>query len=364
MPKLYIIGAGCSRNYTEGTTRVPGLASPLDRDFFVMAKKVILHGKIDPTLALMLDSLLFDLYRLYGYLPPERNVDHSTLLNEEGLRLLDDPHLGLESVMTAISLENELFMKLPCLFGYREPSTYLPTQLAPLLELIANTISEALLGPPCSKHRKLAESLGRGDIVISYNYDTLMDNALRNCGKLSDNGYLLPFEKVSSSGTWERPDDKASEITLLKLHGSLNWMRCTNCDSNLMMRYEKMGRWETSIPKICPKCGLSGGYLERLIVPPLLTKDYSDHAINYLWREASMRISRNVHEIVAIGYSLPATDFASETLLRTGLGFSRQKEIPLTLVNPDEKALDRFSKIFAPSKITWIKSVDEYLATL
>lgn len=99
-------------------------------------------------------------------------------------------------------------------------------------------------------------------------------------------------------------------------------------------------------------------------MPPLLTKDYSDHAINYLWREARRQFRRYIHEIVAIGYSLPATDFASETLLRTGLEFNRQKEISLTLVNPDKEVLDRFSKIFAPSKITWIKSIDEYLATL
>jgi len=348
----------------EGTTRVPGLVSPLDKDFFVMAKKVILHREIDPMLAMMLDSLIFDLSRLYGYLPRETNANHPTRLNEEDLRVLDDPHLGLESVMTAISLETELFMKPPCFLGHREPNLYLSTQLAPLIELVAVTISEALLGPPCSKHRKLAESLVAGDMVISYNYDMLMDNALRNCGKLSDSGYLLPFEKVSSGGTWEKPDEKASEITLLKLHGSLNWTRCTNCDSNLMMRYEKMDHWETSIPKTCPKCGEDGIYLERLLVPPLLTKDYSDHAINYLWREASRRLHRNIHEIVAIGYSLPATDFASETLLRTGLQFNRQKEISLTLVNPDKEVLDRFSKIFAPSKITWIKSIAEYLDVL
>lgn len=127
-----------------------------------------------------------------------------------------------------------------------------------------------------------------------------------------------------------------------------------------------MGNWETSIPRKCPKCGEDGSYLERLIVPPLLTKDYSDHAINYLWREANRRLKGCIHEIVAIGYSLPATDFASETLLRTGLQFNRQKQIPLTLVNPDHdrKVFERFSKIFDPGKITWKKSVDEYLDSL
>jgi len=367
MSKLYLIGAGCSKNYAQGTTDIPGLTSPVDKDFFEMAKKVIIRRKqIDQTWDLMLDGFISDLSRLYGYLPRERSLDDLSILNEEDLKVLDDPRLSLESVMTTISLESELFMKQPCILGYEEPNMNISIRLAPLIQLVTVTISEALQGPPCSKHRKLAESLEQRDIVISYNYDMLMDNALRNCRKLSDSGYLLPFQKVSNGVTWEGPDQAASEITLLKLHGSLNWIHCTYCDSNLMMRYEKAANWETSIPRQCPKCGELGSYLRRLIVPPLLTKDYSDHAINYLWGAASHLLQSYVNEIVAIGYSLPATDFASETLLRTGFEFNRQKNIHVTLVNPDPdgRVFERFSRIFDPDKITRQKSLDEYLDTL
>jgi len=360
---LYIIGAGCSRNYAEGTTSVPNLASPLDKDFFVMAKKVILHKGIDEMLAIGVDELIWDLYRFYGHdLPRLTNQHDATLLSEENLRVLDDPQLGLESVMTAISIEAELFTKPICSFGHREPNPFPSFKLAPLIELVAVTISEALVGPLCSKHLRLAELLREGDIVISYNYDILMDNALRNQGKLSDGGYLLPFEKVRNGGAWEKPEDKSSAITLLKLHGSLNWMRCTSCDSNLMMRYEKTDHRETSIPEECPKCGIGGEYLERILVPPLLTKDYSDPAINYLWRETNRRLhNTRIDEIVSIGYSLPATDFTSEVLLRMGLEFNRQRRIPLTLVNPNEGVLCRYSMIFGRDKITWKRSLDEYL---
>jgi hypothetical protein len=327
-----------------------------------MAKKVILHKGINEMLEIGLDDLIWDLYRLYGHDLPHLTDQHNLpLLDAENLRVLDDPRLGLESVMTAISIETELFMKPTCLFGHREPNPFPSAKLGPLIELVAVTISEALLGPFCSKHLRLAELLREGDVVISYNYDILMDNALRYRGKLSDSGYLLPFQKVRNGGTWEKPDDQASEITLLKLHGSLNWMRCTSCDSNLMMRYEKPGYWETSIPKTCPKCGESGHYLERILVPPLLTKDYSDPAINYLWREANRRLHTRIDEIVSIGYSLPATDFTSEILLRTGLEFNRQRQIPLTLVNPCEEVLRRYSRIFSRDRITWNKSLDEFL---
>ena len=39
--KTYLLGAGCSRNYAEGVTKIQGLLPPLDKDFFRMAKKVM-----------------------------------------------------------------------------------------------------------------------------------------------------------------------------------------------------------------------------------------------------------------------------------------------------------------------------------
>lgn len=365
MQKLYIIGAGCSKNYTEGTTTIQGLVPPLDRDFFQMAKKVILNRKMGFGLKSMLEAFIFDIYRLYGHSPSALmpRKDDLDLLTEEALNVLDDPNLSLEGVMTTISLDSEMFIRPPCVLGVKGTDNFITDRLAPLIELIAVTISESLSGPRCSKHRKLAESLTAGDLVISYNYDLLMDNALRDCGMLTDNGYLLQFQRVSSGTTWDRPNEDRSQVKLLKLHGSLNWMHCIRCDSKFMMRNEKMDSWMTSIPEECPICREDGSNcLERLLVPPLLTKDYSDHAINYLWSEAHRQI-RTIREIVAIGYSLPPTDFASETLLRTSLEYF-QRHIPLTLVNPSKEAFKRYSEIFAPDKITWIESLDSYLDAL
>ncbi len=41
---------------------------------------------------------------------------------------------------------------------------------------------------------KLAGRLNKGDIVWSFNYDVLMDNALRNTGKVTDSGYVFRFD--------------------------------------------------------------------------------------------------------------------------------------------------------------------------
>jgi hypothetical protein len=371
MSKLLIIGAGCSRNYSQSISTMTGLESPLDSDFFRMAKKVILHGLIDPNLMQMIDLLIDDLRRLYGYEPPDLNTV-SLLGNEQRIgqpayerfiEVLDDKRLSLEKVMTQLSLEKEIFQHLPPFLGFggneKDKNSDL---LAPLIELIAITISKALEGPPCLKHSRLANSMERGDAVISFNYDILMDNALRNSNKITDSGYLLPLQRVSDNGYWRRPEETTSDVTLLKLHGSMNWLHCINCNSYLLMRSEKVGSWDASHPKFCPNCQEPAS-LNRVIVPPMLTKDYSSQPIDYLWRQAGKCVSR-VRDIVILGYSLPPTDFAAEALLRIALLYSLQKEIHFTIVNPDETVFERFSKTFNSSKIEWKSSLEAYLDTL
>jgi NAD-dependent SIR2 family protein deacetylase len=268
--------------------------------------------------------------------------------------------------MTELSLEMEIFSRLPPFYGYKQTNniSYSADKLALLIELVAITISKALEGPPCPKHTKLANSLKTGDVVISFNYDILMDNALRNSSKLTDCGYLIPFQKVSIDGQqWTKAEDVSSDVVLLKLHGSMNWMHCAYCGCYFLTRYEKTGAWYVSLPPNCPNCGESNAYLERVIIPPLLSKDYSSQPMGYLWRQAERHLFR-VREIVAIGYSFPPTDFATEALLRIGLPWDIQKQTHFTVVNPDKKVFERFAKAFNASKVEWVSSLEEYLDVL
>jgi NAD-dependent SIR2 family protein deacetylase len=199
-----------------------------------------------------------------------------------------------------------------------------------------------------------------GDVVFSYNYDLLIDNALRQKRKLTDDGYKLTFHRVYDEGEWLSPDVQRSSIKLLKLHGSLNWIRCTICGSNLLVRREKIGEWATSLPSSCPKCFSKKEFMQRLIVPPFQTKNYADPAISYLWFEASKAL-RKIEEIIIIGYSLPTTDFASEALLRVALSRKKRNRIPVTIVNKDPTVVRRFSEIFNDQKIAHYPSMVAYL---
>lgn len=141
-----------------------------------------------------------------------------------------------------------------------------------LKELISRTLDYALMGPPCRKHVALAETMGPGDVVLSLNYDVLLDNALYDRGKISDSSYSMNFFKANVEGNWRKPDDNASDVTLLKLHGSSNWIRCGLCGVLLLYRSKKQAL-SGAISFLCPRCSSTDKYGQRMIIPPVQSKD-------------------------------------------------------------------------------------------
>lgn len=361
--RLLILGAGCSRNYSQGTSNIEGLESPLDSNFFKMAKKVILNSRLEPNLAVRIEGMVHNLHRLYGYEPFEVRGWINTSDASRFLEVLDDDRLSLEKVMTQLILENEIFQRMPPFDGYYQAENRtIDVDDSPkaLIELVALTISKALEGPVCSEHMRLANSLSQGDVVISFNYDILMDNALRETKKFTDCGYLVPFQKVLDRQEQRKSEDAPSDITMLKLHGSLNWLHCSFCDSNFLNRSEKISTQYATLPSSCPNCGESNVYFERVIVPPLVAKDYSIQPLKYLWSRANRYVAR-AREIVIIGYSFPPTDFATEALLRDSFPWNMQRRTRFVIVNNDEKVFERFKKTFSSSVVEWKSSLKEYL---
>jgi hypothetical protein len=77
-------------------------------------------------------------------------------------------------------------------------------------------------GNPGNNHFRLAQTLiarRHETAVMSFNYDLLIDNALLRCGLRPDYGTDL--------SNWPR----GGPVSLFKLHGSLNWLRCPICTS-------------------------------------------------------------------------------------------------------------------------------------
>jgi hypothetical protein len=236
MPSLYILGAGCSRNFSQASHGIQGLRSPTNSDFFKMARLVIENTgmKSDPRFMEEIDLLIRTIAPLYG--------------GRNNLSFFSNRNLSLEDVMTLLDIDFRIFSPLVAQrLGQNESP-----QMRVLKDLLSRTLDYALMGGPCRKHRALARRMKQGDIVLSLNYDILIDNALFSLGRVRDSGYKMNFYKVNRNGNWAEPNSDRSKVTLLKLHGSLNWVRCGLCGSVLLYRYMKQTLTDGTFQ--CPRC--------------------------------------------------------------------------------------------------------------
>jgi NAD-dependent SIR2 family protein deacetylase len=273
--------------------------------------------------------------------------------DKNDIHLFGNRNLRLEDVMTLLDIDFRLFSPLAAQrLGLNESR-----ELRALKDLLARTLDYALTGPPCRKHDALAKRMKHRDVVLSLNYDILIDNALSNLGKITDSGYRMNFFKVNQDGEWMRPSLDSSEISLFKLHGSLNWIRCRLCGALLLYRQRKQILSGIQLFR-CPRCS-SQETSERMMIPPIQSKDYGDKDMAFLWFQAD-RTMREFSRIVCIGYSFSPLDSDMVSLMRRLR--SRQASIPeVDFVSPDRQAEERLRRLLDISKMNRFRNLTHYL---
>jgi len=93
-----------------------------------------------------------------------------------------------------------------------------------MIFLFAHVINETQRGPVSKQYAKLASMCDKSDVLITFNWDTLLDRALYESGTwIPDTGYGVNFRNILDAD-WRPPSLQASSILLLKLHGSVNWL--------------------------------------------------------------------------------------------------------------------------------------------
>jgi len=120
-----------------------------------------------------------------------------------------------------------------------------------------------------SEKRRLYDTfvthLDPGDIVITFNYDTLIEDALTRNGK----PYRLFLDRFTSvNHSYGVVDSKMQEIILLKMHGSIDWFDRTHFD-NKLKHIRQQSLWQTPKHTIfsnpsdfMPKKIVNGPYFE------------------------------------------------------------------------------------------------------
>lgn len=184
-----------------------------------------------------------------------------------------------------------------------------------------------------------AAAIKPDDLIISLNYDTLLEAALLK--KWQNINYGLNFSDIYSSVPLHK--DSAAPL-LLKLHGSVNWLYCPNCDAlYCYIGAKAIERIFQGRNELCP---YDNCYLKGIIIPPTEKKDYGLPPLALMWIKAS-KLLRSSTEINFIGYSLNEIDMQVLYLLKRSLFNNPEKPI-LRVIDPDPANIvfERYERLF------------------
>jgi hypothetical protein len=145
-----------------------------------------------------------------------------------------------------------------------------------------------------------------------------------------------------------------------KLHGSLNWLRCDQCEHvyiNPDWPIATLAIEEESDANTC-HCGYYP--LSHLLVTPSLVRDIREPNLLEVWRHA-LELLRTAEKWIFVGYSLPIEDIAIRSILQRAFnGRGRGKHTPDVLVvdfSKDGKENSdlnrRYRELFPNAKFEW-----------
>ncbi|MGA2903479.1 MAG: hypothetical protein ABSD98_06595 [Candidatus Korobacteraceae bacterium] len=170
----------------------------------------------------------------------------------------------------------------------------------------------------------------RSNVVITFNYDLIFDDALRAVGV--EPAYGLSHKSIEEPGF---TDENARRLSLLKLHGSANWAICGACGAIHILRTKAADPLELR-SRACATCKHSK--LNLLLVPPSWDKSEYRDAMRPVWKSAVDAL-KGAKRICVIGYSMPETDMFFKFLLTLGLAENQQlyRLIVIDLLSPGKE---------------------------
>lgn len=187
--------------------------------------------------------------------------------------------------------------------------------------------------------------------LISLNYDILLDFELADF--FFDNtpgdlylpwNYAISFNHIDYKFERYNREGKDVRISLLKPHGSFNWVHCNNCFKITLhpyyIRYENCNYFEKKTK--CPLCGSNN--CELVLVPPAYFKKGSKFSILKYVRCKCAQALQRADEITIIGYSLPKEDVDIRKLLKTNVGMKRKPNI--IVVNTSNEDMNKIEEFF------------------
>lgn len=389
---LFVIGAGCSKAYSDSLS---GQRMPIANDFFKVFNQL---PNLNNNRWVLIGDIINRLIEL-------KKVSIDDPFKEEFD--IEEIHSLFEQKMyEAIESDDDL-----------NADTYnrAYNQLVFLFAAVVNEISN---GPISKAHLNLVQQIKNDDVILTYNWDTLLDRALdHETGWNVDSGYFIkPHSKYNDGWINCKTDKNYSGPLLLKMHGSANWITgylsynlhektFTNqlgiTTDNLFVYVHSSksypcydGRWEKVYEPFCygyyppnlfvPGRKIQEGYFGALIkprtpftapkgngpdsgvismpliIPPVKNKkyDYYGSLFTEIWNKGKESIIE-ADVITLIGYSFPITDIKSVNLFKEA--FLERQTIPVfNIVDPKPERVVQLLKFELGVPDTHIKIFKEY----
>lgn len=368
---VIILGAGASKSYQDSKTKE---RMPIATDVFSTFNRL----EISKNTWVLVGYILNYLERFHGL-----KYNDFRYYNED----IEKLHSEIESrLIEAFKYSKD---------GFHDTDSLMTCNAyVQLIFLFNSVINEIQNGSVSKPHIKLAQKLSSTDIILTFNWDTLMDRALeQEMNWTCDNGYFVTPNLIFRNEWVSRTTTtKTNYPYLIKLHGSTNWLTSymivqdgkfkllqelspeeffvyestikpyNTYDGRYMGGYNDFsyGYYPPNLPLI-GKSLPDGRLLVRniirtgfnpkgesedkglvsmpLIIPPVQEKKYDFYGVLFkqLWWKAEESLTKT-DKIIIIGYSFPKTDIKTDELFKSVV--KKRTTLPeIIIINPNPESI-------------------------
>lgn len=222
--------------------------------------------------------------------------------------------------------------------------------------------------------------------LITFNYDLVVEKALSNLKRESyvnpifefNTAYLIdPYQTLppspNSDGEGFPTSMFGNSISVIKLHGSLNWLRGVEGNFD---KLDPIGKIPYKLflyqgKKIFVKFILDLENPNRthttkfamhpLIVPPVYKKtQFYSNLFKPLWRRAEESIEL-AERLIIFGYSLPEADTKAQNMLARALA-KNSRTPDVHIIDTDPTVCDKFRRKLKIVSLKYYQDVDEFIS--